>query len=1349
MYGTSYSRPARAYPDVVPSMDITIAPPPTINGTDSGMSWLTYMLPVLGSLGSIAFVFIYHNRLMMIMAVAITLLSFASGFAMWFQQHFMVRRMKKVNREKYQHYLEEQESHLTEIATKQMNAARFLYPSTLEFSRLLTERQRVWERRSHDDDFLHVSIGHGKVRFRCNVQVNVDTNPLIEYERDLVNQVQGLVGRYQRLDGLPVTISLPSVNALGVYGPDSVKRAFTRSLLCQIALLQAPGDVQFMVFAPEGSQDEWSWFKWLPHGRRGRSLTHNSNRDSISLLVNHTEDFRELFQTLVEPRIQQAKRVAESDKFGAQEALSLPHLILIFDSYSYDAIQPISAELEELWKYADQAHISVISLVDHLRDEPTTLKARVHVDERGNLAYEEMAYGGVKNSSIQLDVLSVGAAEQVARSLAPLQMVNSGRASDLSETVRFSDLLGISFDEDLRMEDWWLNTTVTENQLRVPIGEGADGKTLTLDLKEAAAGGMGPHGLIVGATGSGKSELMRTIVTGLAAHHAPDLLNFVFVDFKGGAAFADFSDLPHCAGSITNIENDLTLVDRMKEALYGEQKRRQRLLREAGNLDSLQQYQEKRRANLQMEPMPYLLVIVDEFGELLANRPDFLNLFVAIGRVGRSIGMHLLLATQRLDEGRIRGLEGHLRYRICLRTFTVDESVAMLGKQDAYYLPSYPGVGYFKVDTNTYDLFKTAMVSTPVREKQDNEIAATAVRTVAESGRYLQTSAEPNVKDRVDDVSRFKASEMDVLIEQCRIVAQLQPVQIQKVWLPPLPTHLTLGEVVKESSGRDFFDGQDWPSGPMSGSLRSPVGLLDIPANQEQVPLVLDLSGIRGHLAVVGASQTGKSTLLRTVITSFALTHTPAEVQFYIIDLGGGTLRALTECPHVGAVCGKSDRERILQLIHQVQTVIEEREHFFRDTGLDSMASYRELRRNGQFADSPYGDVILVIDDISQLQGEWEVLEPAVIEIVTTGLNYGVHVIVTANRWADIRPKIRDNMGGRLELRLNDAGDSVIGRTNQTGLAEGLAGRGLTQEGMHFQVALPDELDAVWRNATLLRDSDTTLFSRMRLAWKGSCAPPLRVLPGRILLTDVQGIHEGPGVGIAIGIENTRLSPVYIDLLTGDPHFLLYGDGETGKSNLLGRWIRGLAESFTEQDVQIIVVDYRRTLLDFVDVPNLFGYACTPAMVQESIGRLAANLDVRMQRSANLTLEELRRSWSWEGPHYIVIVDDYDWVVPAMGAAANPLAPLLEYILQGRDIGLHLLLARRVGGASRSAFEPLLQRLREMGTPGLILNGDAQEGPLILHQRAGSLPVGRGYLVRRNHKTLQVQTFLMENIRPS
>ncbi len=310
------------------------------------------------------------------------------------------------------------------------------------------------------------------------------------------------------------------------------------------------------------------------------------------------------------------------------------------------------------------------------------------------------------------DRLSGAEAEAVARRLAPLRLAAMSKSSDtpLATEMGLAELLGLGDPETFSVAQSWLPRP-NRDKLRVPIGVGADGSPIELDLKESAQDGMGPHGLLIGATGSGKSELLRTLVLALAATHSSETLNFVLIDFKGGATFSSLDRLPHTAAVITNLADELPLVDRMVDAIDGELIRRQELLRKAGNYASLRDYEKARAGGAALPPLPSLLVICDEFSELLSAKPDFIDLFVQIGRLGRSLGVHLLLASQRLEEGRLRGLDTHLSYRIGLRTFSALESRAVLGVPDAYELPRSPGHGYLKFGTEPLLRFKAAYVS--------------------------------------------------------------------------------------------------------------------------------------------------------------------------------------------------------------------------------------------------------------------------------------------------------------------------------------------------------------------------------------------------------------------------------------------------------------------------------------------------------------------------------------------------------------------------------------------------------------------------------------------------------------
>ena len=880
-------------------------------------------------------------------------------------------------------------------------------------------------------------------------------------------------------------------------------------------------------------------------------------------------------------------------------------------------------------------------------------------------------------------------------------------------------LLGLDGPDGLAAAtDRW-HTIDNDGFLRVPIGVDPELRPVVLDLKESAMAGMGPHGLLVGATGAGKSELLRTLVCGLALTHSPEVLALVLVDFKGGASFASLGRLPHVAGVVTNLADDLALVDRILAALGGEQRRRQELLAQAGNLGNVREYRAARRAgrlpaHLADEPLPELLVVVDEFAELLDQEPAFIDFFLTIGRVGRSLGIHLLLASQRLEEGKLRGLDTYLSHRLGLCTFSGAESRIVLGVPDAYSLPQAPGGGYLKVATTTFERFQASYVSGPIVDD------------------------EPAGGPLASDAAGPPTTVLDAVIEQ---LADAAP-RVHQIWLPPLDAAIALDPLLgPEGFVHDpdrGFAAAGWPG---TGTLAVPVGTLDEPAQQRQIPFVIDFAGAHGNLAIAGAPQSGKSLLLRTMVLSLAVTHTPDEVQLYLVDFGGGSLDALAGLPHVGTVASRLEPERVRRLVGHVESLLTERETLFRERGIDSVATFRRLRAAGELSAECGGDVFLVIDGWAALCERFEMLEATIADIASRGLGYGIHVIVTANRWMEVRANVLDAIGGRLELRLNSPIDSAIDRRRAAVIRVDQPGRGLHPSGLLYQVALP-RLDG---RATVDHVQEATKVAAGHVAsrWAGEPAPPVLLLPTHVSTSAFDGVEpdgettgEPAGEpGVIVGLRERGMAPWRFDLASGDPHFFVYGDGESGKTTFLRTWLRALAGGHAPDAAQVVLVDYRRTLLETVPASHLRAYAASEPAARETIEAIAAEVAARLP-GAGVTAAQLRsRSW-WSGPELYVVVDDYDLVVTPSG---NPLLPLLPLLAQGRDIGLHVVIARRVSGAAKMMYEPITARLREVSPAGLILSGDREEGPLLGPVRASEQPPGRGVLVGRRQTPMLVQ----------
>ena len=425
--------------------------------------------------------------------------------------------------------------------------------------------------------------------------------------------------------------------------------------------------------------------------------------------------------------------------------------------------------------------------------------------------------------------------------------------------------------------------------------------------------------------------------------------------------------------------------------------------------------------------------------------------------------------------------------------------------------------------------------------------------------------------------------------------------------------------------------------------------------------------------------------------------------------------------------------------VAEVRTLLEQREREFGERGIDSIDTYRRLRAEGAIAGDGFGDVFLVVDGWLTLRQDYEDLEQTVTALAARGLGYGVHLVAATNKWSEFRPAVRDLFGTRLELRLGDPYESEIGRAAAGNVPPGAPGRGLTRDGLHFLTAMP-RADGQ-STAAGLPEAIRSLAARAAAAWPGSGAPPVRMLP------DVLPAAELPppaatGTRVPFGIDENSLAPVFLDF-TADPHFLVLGDTECGKSNLLRLAAGGIAARFTPGQAKVIFLDYRRSLLDAAQIPHQIGYATSSVAAATLLEEVRGALNTRLP-PPDLTPDQLRsRSW-WSGSDLFLIVDDYDLVA----GTQNPLLALAEFLPQARDVGLHVILARSAGGAGRAMFDPVIQRLREMGSPGLIMSGSKDEGALLGGVRPAPQPCGRGFLVGRRNGSRLIQVALLGGSRP-
>ena len=1313
-------RGARLDEPEMPTGQIVLQPPPEIEQNEGAAGVLMNAIPMLGSLGSIVLVATMGSATGGRSYIAAGMFLFATlGFILVQLDRQRKQRNQQVtgSRTEYLRYLANVRKVAREAADQQRRALTWHHPEPSALPALAEERSRVWEHGVSDSNFLHVRYGVCAQPLSLEL-VPPESAPIDQVDPAAASALHRLLVVHRLQPDLPASIDLRAFDRVEVCGPEEPARALARAMICSATTFHSPEHLVVAVLCSEQNLAHWDWVKWLPHGLSTRQS------DAVGPM-------RMVSTSLVDLAALLPPDLSDRPRFGADERPATPHLLLVTDGTALppgnhvvppDGLHGVTLlDLPARWDELEDAS----RLRIQLDGEPTA-------DGRHPVQALRLREEPIR---ARVDQCSLATAEALARRLTPLHTIASGSVEDASGEITgpsdFMELLALGDVRSFEPTAAW-RPRPARDRLRVPIGLGEGGALVHLDIKESAQQGMGPHGLVIGATGSGKSEFLRTLVLGLALTHSPEQLNMVLVDFKGGATFAGMSEMPHVSAVITNLAQELTLVDRMQDALSGEMVRRQELLREAGNFASIRDYEKARAAGEDLAPMPSLFVVVDEFSEMLSAKPEFIDLFVAIGRLGRSLGLHLLLASQRLEEGRLRGLESHLSYRVGLRTFSAGESRSVLGVPDAYELPAIPGLGYLKPDPSTMVRFKAAYVSGPpsgrvrVRRDEGGHLKGILPFTISEVHTLDVAEPEPEPLPVPDQGDR--QSLLDIAVDH---MVGHGPAAHQ-VWLPPLDVPDTLDELMGDLA-EDPHLGLVSPRWRGLGGLVVPLGTVDRPREQRRDTLTVNLSGASGHVAVIGGPRSGKSTLLRTIVTSMSLTTTPLESQFFVLDFGGGTFSPLAQLPHVAGVGTRSEPDVVRRIIAEVQGVVDRREAYFRAQGIDSIETYRSRRAAGR-ADDGYGDVFLVVDGWSTLRADFDDIEIELQQLATRGLTFGLHVIAGAARWADFRAATRDLFGTRLELRLGDPMDSEIDRKVAALVPSGRPGRGLVPGKLHFLAGLP-RIDGR-ADAESLGDGVDDLVKRVSAAWTGPDGPKLRLLPERIDLTTVRG-QASPVDGdrrLLLGINEKELAPVALDV-DAEPHLLVFGDGQSGKSAVLRACVHEIMRTRSPQEAQIVVVDYRRSLLGEVPDEYLLNYLTSATQAQPAIRDLASYLENRIP-GPDVTPEQLRnRSW-WKGAEVFVVVDDYDLVATQQSSPVQALQPLMA---QARDVGLHLTVARRSGGASRALYEPVLQSMRDLAMPGLLLSGSPDEGPLIGNQKPHPAPPGRGRLISRDRGVEVVQ----------
>jgi S-DNA-T family DNA segregation ATPase FtsK/SpoIIIE len=1079
-------------------------------------------------------------------------------------------------------------------AERAEQAAQFPDPAAVR-SIAAGPRRRLWERRRTDPDYLVLRVGTADLRSRVE---------LIDPERD----------EHRRqvvwpIPDAPVTISLPQRGVIGMAGPGDTPRAVGRWLMMQAAVLHSPSDLRFYLLTDSSGKASWQWAYWLPHCRP------DAGQDCAMLIGNDAQSVATRIAELL--AIIAARQQAARDA-GTREARFRPDIVVIFDGSRKLRALPGTVQLLQ---EGPQVGVYAICLDIDERLLPAECQAVVAVEGdrvRVQQAMEETV------PEIRPDLVPPAWCAELARSIAPIRDVsNADDAAVLPDSARLLDVLGVEPPAATEIAGRW--RTGGRSTLAV-IGESYDGP-FGIDISKD-----GPHALIAGTTGSGKSELLQTIVASLAAANRPDEMTFVLVDYKGGSAFAECARLPHTVGMVTDL--DPHQVERALASLTAELTRREHILAAVGakDIEAYQLLVDARRAG----PLPRLAIVVDEFAAMSRDLPDFVTGLVNIAQRGRSLGLHLILATQRPSGVVSQEIRANTNLRIALRVTDPADSADVIGVPDAATMSqSHPGRAYVRLGHASLVPFQAGRVG----GRRPGTGPATSSRPWVAPLDWARLGKPEPTRPTGDARQEAEITDLTVLVEEIRRATSGLRIPLpHRPWLEPLPTSLLLQDVMPTFPDRDR---------PPVGTLPCVFGLVDLPAVQQQQSAVLDLDAFT-HLMAAGAPRSGRSQLLRTIAGALALTHSAADVHLYGIDCGNGALLPLPDLPHCGAVVSRAQTERAARLLRRLAAELGSRQEQLAAAGFGDIAEQRAAVPEAERL--PHIFVLLDRwEGFTSTLGELEAgaLTEILTRLLTEGASVGMHLVMTGDR-SLLLGRISSLCEEKLIFKLAEKDDYRLAGLNPRDLPDnmppGRALRGGT--GTELQVALLAPDPSGQGQAAALQA--IAAHCRARDAAVPAARRPFRVdvLPSHVSFADawrMRPVSAGPLWGL-VGVGGDTLAAHGPDLASGTPCFIVAGPAKSGRSTIL----LSMARSFLAAGTPVVLA-----------VPR-------PSPLRALAGTAGV---VRVFDRADLGEAELAAALaSFSGPG-VVVIDDAE-LLRDCGAAGE----LSRLIALGGDTGRALVL---------------------------------------------------------------------------
>ncbi len=1171
------------------------------------------------------------------------------------------KRDMKEREQTYKEYLQRKTKELYQTSEEQRHALHYHYPDVEEIREMAINLEaRLYEKTMFHHDFLNFRTGLGTVESSFEIEFNEEE--FTQDKDELVDQARELLTQYEEIEDVPVVTSLMK-GPVGYIGQRKLVLEQLQLLVMQLSVFHSYHDIQFITIFPEEEKQEWKWMRWLPHARirdvnvRG-FVYHDRSRDQV---------LNTMYQILKD-----RKQTLEEKGNSKEKTYFFPHFVVLVTDHKLILDHII---MEFLNEDPSELGVSLIFVQDVMHALPEHVKTVIDIRDakNGNIILEEAE---LVNKRFTLDHFPEGFnKEDVSRALAPINHLQNLKNS-IPESVTFLEMYGIEKVEELSIDRRW-RANETYKSLAVPLGLRGKEDVVQLNLHEKAHG---PHGLVAGTTGSGKSEIIQSYILSLGVNFHPHEVAFLLIDYKGGGMANLFKNMPHLVGTITNLDAAQSM--RALASIKAELQKRQRLFGEH-DVNHINQYQKLYKQGKASEAMPHLFLISDEFAELKSEQPDFMKELVSTARIGRSLGIHLILATQKPSGVVDDQIWSNSKFKLALKVQNESDSNEILKTPDAAEI-TLPGRAYLQVGNNEiYELFQSAYSGAEyVPDKDNHEYLDTTIYAINELGQYEILTQDLSGLEKVEEVEKVP-TELEAVIDYIADYAEKEEIeQLPRPWLPPLPEQIFADDL----HPLDYKEEWQKPKKPMSVT----IGMLDQPELQSQSPLELNLSK-DGHIAVFSSPGYGKSTFLQTVVIDLVNQHNPEHLHVYLLDFGTNGLLPLKNLPHVADTIQTDDEEKIGKFVRILSNVIKERKQKLSQVGVANLEMYE------QATGEVLPNILIALDNYDSVRdvADAEEFEKLITQVAREGASIGMNLVISAGRQNAMRMPLLSNIKIQVALFLIETTEarSIVGRTDIE--HEEIPGRGLIklEDPVLFQTALP----ARGQEPMEIINNIQGLAKEMDENWQGERPKPIPMVPEVLDFEQFRQWKETKGIfdemDVSVAVDTVDVQPVRIRLKKESP-LKVIADNHAKLKDTIGNLIDAY---IGQEETEVIVIDNEQ--YNYVSYNQAkCSYGVGKEYFEQTFMHLESGFNQRKEamselRKNNATLDEQNALLKEMNP-VVIFITDYAIIKNTLDRMLED--SLLTILRQAKEYNIVFVFAGQI--TTFEGYDDVSKFLRETGS---------------------------------------------------